>query len=84
VAEKGPRPAKTPAQGVRRGEPLVSIEEDALRFNSDVVFSILHSEVDGVSLAVPEGWNVLGVSGEGDGDHADAGGRFCCSHRPFT
>jgi hypothetical protein len=47
---------------------LISIEDDALKTSSDVNYSILHSEVDAVSLSIPDNMNVLAVSGEGVGE----------------
>ncbi len=47
---------------------LVSIQDDALKINSDINYTVLHSEVDAVQLAVPENMNVLTVSGEGVGE----------------
>ena len=47
---------------------LISIEDDALKINSDINYNILHSEVDAVQLTVPENMNVLTVSGEGVGE----------------
>ena len=47
---------------------LISIEDDVLKINSEINFNILHSEVDGVQLAIPDNINVLSVSGEGVGD----------------
>jgi hypothetical protein len=47
---------------------LVSIEDDALKINSDIHYTILHSEVDEVQLAIPEGLTILRVSGEGVGE----------------
>ena len=47
---------------------LISIEDDALKINSDISYSILHSEVDGVRLAIPDSTNVLAVTGEGVGE----------------
>jgi hypothetical protein len=64
---KVPAQEKLPSKLYAEVNHLLSIEEDALRFNSDIVFTILHSEVDNVSLVVPDDWNVLGVSGEGVG-----------------
>ncbi|HEX9933782.1 MAG TPA: hypothetical protein VGB38_01195, partial [bacterium] len=83
--KKVPAQEKLPPKLYAEVNHLVSIEEEALRFNSDVVFNILHSEVDGVSLAVPEGWNVLGVSGEAVGAWQEkaAGGRRVVTV-PFT
>ena len=47
---------------------LISLEDDALKMNSDVTINVLHSEVDGVRLQVPEQVNILSVTGEGVGD----------------
>lgn len=47
---------------------LISIEDDALKINSDINYNILHSEVDGVRISIPEDMNVLTVSGEGVGE----------------
>jgi hypothetical protein len=47
---------------------LVSIEDDALKIDSDINYNILHSEVDVVRLAIPDNMNVLSVSGEGVGE----------------
>ena len=47
---------------------LISIEDDALKINSEINYNILHSEIDDVRLAIPEDVNVLRVSGEGVGE----------------
>jgi hypothetical protein len=47
---------------------LVSIEDDALKVSSDINYTILHSEVNGVRMAIPDGVTVLSVSGEGVGE----------------
>ena len=47
---------------------LISIDDDALKINSDINYTILHSEVDAVQLAIPDNMNVLTVTGEGVGD----------------
>ncbi len=43
---------------------LVSIDDDALKINADVIYNILHSEVDAVSVSIPDDVNVLSVTGE--------------------
>lgn len=43
---------------------LVSIDDDALKINADVNYNILHSEVDAVSVSIPDDVNVLSVTGE--------------------
>ncbi len=65
--KKAPVLEKLPPRLYAEVNHLLSIEEDAMRFNSDVVFNILHSEIDEASLVVPDDWNILGVSGEGVG-----------------
>jgi hypothetical protein len=47
---------------------LISIEDDALKINSDIHYNILHSEVDLVRLAIPEEMNVLAITGEAVGE----------------
>jgi hypothetical protein len=59
---------KIPAKLYSEVYHLISIEDDALKINSDVNYNILHSEVDAVRLAVPDNMNVLSVSGEGVGE----------------
>jgi hypothetical protein len=65
--KKAPAQEKLPPKVYAEVDHLLSIHEDALRLNSDVVLTILHSEVDEVLLALPNDWNLLGVSGEGVG-----------------
>ncbi|MFC2139632.1 hypothetical protein ACFLR4_03125, partial [Bacteroidota bacterium] len=45
-----------------------SIEDDALKINTDINYNILHSEIDGIQFLIPENLNVLSVSGEGIGE----------------
>jgi hypothetical protein len=66
--KKAPAGEKLPSKVYAEVDHLLSIHEDALRLNSDVVLTILHSEIDEVSLVLPNDWNLLGVSGEGVGD----------------
>jgi hypothetical protein len=47
---------------------LISIEDDAMKILSDINYNILHSEIDGVRLAVPDNMNILSVSGSGVGE----------------
>jgi hypothetical protein len=47
---------------------LISIEDDALKINADINYTILHSEVDNVRLSISEDINVLNISGEGVGE----------------
>ena len=47
---------------------LISIEDDALKNNSELLLNILHSEIEEVRLRIPEGVNLLSVSGEGVGE----------------
>lgn len=66
--KKAPAGERLPSRIYAEVDHLLSIQEDALRLNSDVVLNILHSEIDEVSLILPNDWNLLGVSGEGVGE----------------
>ncbi|MEK9149820.1 MAG: hypothetical protein AAB267_07225, partial [Candidatus Desantisbacteria bacterium] len=46
----------------------LSIEEDALRLNTQIQFSILQNAISSLILQIPDGYNILGVQGEGVGD----------------
>lgn len=64
---------------------LISIDDDALRVNSEVSYNILHSEVDAVQIALPENMNVLTVTGQGVGEWQESereGNRYLLI--PFT
>lgn len=64
---------------------LVSIDDDALRINSDVNYTILHSEIDAVRLAIPGDVNVLSVSGEVVGEWQETvADELRTIHIPFT
>jgi hypothetical protein len=47
---------------------LVSIEDDTLKVTSDINYTILHSEINSVRVAIPDDVTVLRVSGEGVGE----------------
>jgi hypothetical protein len=47
---------------------LASIRDGVLRTHTDINYTILHSEVDVVRVALAEGMNVLSVTGEGVGE----------------
>jgi hypothetical protein len=47
---------------------LTSIEDDALKVESDIIYNILHSELDNVRVSIPQDMNVLSVHGEGVGE----------------
>jgi len=47
---------------------LISIDDDALKINSDINYNILHSEVDQVQIVVPENMNILNVTADGVGE----------------
>ncbi|MDH3197411.1 MAG: hypothetical protein OEO21_04145 [Candidatus Krumholzibacteria bacterium] len=59
---------KVPTKLYAEVQHLISIQDDALKTHSVVNYTILHSEVDAVRVAIPDGVNVLSVSGEGVGD----------------
>jgi hypothetical protein len=47
---------------------LISIDDDALKINSDINYNILHSEINSVQIVIPDNVNVLSVSGDGVGE----------------
>lgn len=64
---------------------LISIEDDALKTNSEILLNILHSEIENVQLMIPENLNVLSVSGEGVGEWQEASQQNRrILHVPFT
>jgi hypothetical protein len=66
--KKAPITEKIPPKLYAEVYHLISIEDDALKINSEIVFNILHSEMDGVRLSVLDNMNVLDVTGEGVGE----------------
>lgn len=60
--EKGP--AKVYADTLNH----LSIEDDALRANTDVSLSVLQNTISSLALRVPEGYSILDVRGNGVGD----------------
>jgi hypothetical protein len=64
---------------------LVSIDDDALKINSDINYNILHTEVDAVRLAIPDDVNVLRVYGEVVGEWQETvADEQRIIHVPFT
>jgi hypothetical protein len=64
---------------------LISIDDDALRINSELSYNILHSEIEAVQIALPENMNVLTVTGQGVGEWQESekeGSRYLLI--PFT
>lgn len=64
---------------------LLSIEDDVLKLNADINYTILHSEIDQVRLAIPDNMNVLSITGDGVGEWQEVnreGQRFVIV--PFT
>ncbi len=47
---------------------LMSIDDDALKINTEVKYNILHSEIESVQLQMPDDVNILKVSGDGVGE----------------
>jgi hypothetical protein len=47
---------------------LISIDDDALKINSDINYNILHSEINSVQIVIPDNVNVLSVFGDGVGE----------------
>ncbi|HES59316.1 MAG TPA: hypothetical protein ENO18_02705, partial [Caldithrix sp.] len=66
--KKAPEAEKIPAKLYAEVYHLISIEDDAFKINSEIVYNILHSEIDGVRFTIPENMSVLNVSGEGIGE----------------
>jgi hypothetical protein len=63
---------KLPAKLYAEIHHMISIQDDVLKTQSAVNYTILHSEVDGVRLVLPEEVNVLSVTGEGVGEWQEA------------
>jgi hypothetical protein len=63
---------KLPAKIYAEIHHMISIQDDVLKTQSAVNYTILHSEVDGVRLVIPEDVNLLSVSGEGVGEWQEA------------
>ena len=59
---------KLPAKLYSEVYHLVSIDDDAMKIQSDINYNILHSEIDAVRILIPENLNVLSVMGEGVGE----------------
>jgi hypothetical protein len=59
---------KIPAKLYAEIHHMISIQDDVLKTQSAVTYTILHSEVDGVRLVIPEDVNLLSVTGEGVGE----------------
>ena len=66
--KKAPETEKIPAKLYAEVYHMISIEDDALKINSEIDYNILHSEIDAVRLAIPDQINVLSVSGDGIGE----------------
>lgn len=63
---------RLPAKLYAETHHLISIQDDVLKTQSAIHYTILHSEVDGVRLSIPDDVNILSVSGEGVGDWQEA------------
>jgi len=59
---------KVPAKLYAEVHHLISIQDDALKTRTAINYNILHSEVDAVRVIIPDGMNVLKVTGEGVGE----------------
>ncbi len=47
---------------------LISIEENVLKVSSELVYQILHAEIERVEILLPENLNILSVSGDAVGE----------------
>lgn len=63
-----PEAVKGPAKIYADTLSHISIEDDALRVNTDVSLSVLQNTIPSITLKVPEGYSILDVRGSGLGD----------------
>jgi hypothetical protein len=63
-----PEAVKGPAKIYADTLSHISIEDDALRVNTDVSLSVLQNTIPSLILKVPEGYSILDVRGSGLGD----------------
>lgn len=59
---------KIPAKIYSEVNHLVSIDDDALKINSEITYRIFHSDIHGVRVELPRDINVLNVTGEAVGE----------------
>jgi hypothetical protein len=78
-----PDEAKGPARIYAETRHLLSVEEDALRARSDINLTLLQNSVSLLTAAIPAGFSVLEVSGEGVGDWREKAGRPALLEIPF-
>ncbi|NIM91819.1 MAG: hypothetical protein GTO17_12830 [Candidatus Aminicenantes bacterium] len=65
---KLPEAVKGPAKIYADTLSHISIEDDALRVNTDVSLSVLQNTIPSIILKLPEGYSILNVRGSGLGD----------------
>ncbi len=65
---KLPEAVKGPAKVYADTLSHISIEDDALRVNTDVSLSVLQNTIPSIMLKIPEGYSILDVRGSGIGD----------------
>lgn len=65
---KMPEVLKGPAKIYTETYSLLSIEDDALRVNTQVSLSVLQNTISSITLKIPEGYSILDVQGNGIGD----------------
>ncbi len=65
---KLPEAVKGPAKIYADTLSHISIEDDALRVNTDVSLSVLQNTIPSLILKLPEGYSILNVRGSGLGD----------------
>jgi len=63
-----PKAVKGPAKVYADTINHISIEDDALRVNTDVSLSVLQNTIPSITLRIPEGYSILNVRGAGLGD----------------
>jgi hypothetical protein len=63
-----PERAQGPAKTYASGHHLLTVEEDAIKVTSRLDLEILQNTLGAVNVAVPEGYTVVDVQGDGVGD----------------
>lgn len=76
---------KIPPKIYSKVSHLMLIDDDVLKINSEVMYNILHSEIDSVQLQIPKDINILRVYGDGVGEWQEVSkDNQRLIHIPFT
>ena len=68
ISKKLPKAIKGPPKIYADTLNHISIEDDALRTNTDISLSVLQNTIPSITLKVPEGYSILNVRGHELGD----------------